>query len=94
MLVLARIIIYFGNILSTALFIRAILSWFVRGSGGDILYKIYSFIYNFTEPLVSPVRNFMSKNFNTGPVDFSIFITMVLVSLVTRVLVRLLMLFV
>ena len=93
MLILARIVVYFGNVISTALVLRAILSWFSRG-GNNMIYKVYSFLHAFTEPIVSPVRNLMSKYFNTGMFDFSIFVTMVLVSFVTRVIVRLLLLFV
>ncbi|MBP3816168.1 MAG: YggT family protein [Firmicutes bacterium] len=94
MLILARIIVYFGDFLSTALFIRAIMSWFVRGSGSGILNKIYGFLYGLTEPIVAPCRSFMDKHFNTGMFDFSIFVAMILVSLVTRLAVRLLLLFV
>ena len=93
MLTLARIIVYFGDVLSTALMLRAILSWFIR-SGNGIVTKIYGFLYKITEPIVSPCRSFMMKFFNTGMFDFSLIVAMILVELVTRVLVRILLLFV
>ena len=94
MLTLARTILYFGNLLSTALVVRALLSWFVRFNGNNIISKIYEFLYKITEPIVSPIRNFMMNHFNTGMFDFSILVTMILIEVVTRILVRLLVMFV
>lgn len=87
---LARAIIYFGNIFTTALFIRAIMSWFVRGRN-DTLGTIYQYLVKFTEPVVSPCRNLLNKYLNTGMMDFSIFVAMLAVELVVRVVVRILL---
>ena len=94
MILLVQAIAWFGNLITTALFIRAIMSWFVRGYSGGTLAKFYDLLVRFTEPIVSPCRDFMSKHFNTGMFDFSIFVAMILVELVTRILIRILLLFV
>ena len=93
MRVLVRAIIYFGDVLSTALFVRALMSWFVRGGSG-VLGKVYRILYRITEPIVAPCRKLMNRYFNTGMFDFSVFVAMILIELVTRVLVRFLWIFV
>ncbi len=93
MIILARAILYFGEVMSTALIIRALLSWFVR-SGNQVVGKIYEILFKVTEPLVSPVRNFMMSHFNTGMFDFSILVTMILIEIVTRLVFRLLVMFI
>ena len=90
--ILIRAIIYFGDLMSTALLVRALLSWFVRSGSNNLLIRIYGILHFITEPIVAPCRNFMAKHFNTGMFDFSIFVAMILIELVTRVLVRLLIL--
>lgn len=78
----------FGEILSTALVIRAILSWFAAANPYNMLGKIYMTLVRFTEPIVAPCRNFMSR-FNTGMVDFSVLIALLLIQFGTNILVRL-----
>ena len=90
MITLARGLVYFGDIITTCLFARAILSWFVRGGNGT-LGTIYEYLVKFTEPIVSPCRKLLNKYLNTGMMDFSIFAAMILVELVVRVLVRVLL---
>ena len=92
MLVLVRTIIWFSQILTTALFIRAILSWLARGMGG-VVYNVYIFLCKLTDPIVELVRNFMHSHFNTGMFDFSIFVAMILIEVVSTVLVRILLMF-
>ena len=80
-----------ADIFSTALLVRALGSWFIGPLRHTVFGKIYELLCAFTEPLVSPVRKFMSTHLNTGMFDFSILVTMVLVEFVARVAVRMLM---
>ena len=94
MVLLIRVIYYFGNLLSSAMIARALLSWFVRGRRSGIVGTIYEFLYKITEPIVAPCRKLMNKYFNTGMLDFSIFVAMILVELVTKLIIRLLVMLV
>ncbi len=78
----------FGEILSTALVIRAIFSWFAAANPYNMLGKFYMVLVKFTEPIVAPCRNFMSR-FNTGMIDFSVLIALLLIQFGTNILVRL-----
>ena len=75
----------FGEILSTALVVRAIMSWFTQPNNYSTLYLA---LIRFTEPIVAPCRNFMSR-FNTGMIDFSLLIALLLIQFGTNILVRL-----
>ena len=44
----------FGEILSTALVVRAIMSWFTQPNNYSTLGKIYLALIRFTEPIVAP----------------------------------------
>ena len=78
----------FGEILSTALVVRAIMSWFTQPNNYSTLGKIYLALIRFTEPIVAPCRNFMSR-FNTGMIDFALLIALLLIQFRTNILVRL-----
>ena len=75
--ILVYAIYTFGEILSTALV-----------NTYTTLGKIYMALIRFTEPIVAPCRNFMSR-FNTGMIDFSLLIALLLIQFGTNVLVRL-----
>ena len=77
----------FAEILSTAMVIQAILSWFVRDPYSP-LGKLYMLISRFTEPFVAPCRKLLSR-FNTGMLDFSLVLALVMLQLITNVLARL-----
>jgi YggT family protein len=86
----------FAQILTWVLIARAILSWFAQPSFSNsnqmvFLMKLYAFLCQVTEPLVSPVRRLLSR-FNTGPMDFSLFATMLLIIAIQRILVRIILL--
>ena len=90
-----RAIVRFGDVLSFLLLIRALFSWIrIPLSGNKVFSSINEIIYKLTEPLVAPVRKFMYEHVNTGMFDFSIFVTMILIEVITRVLVRILVLFI
>lgn len=63
-----RTILYtFVNVLMFIMMARAISSWFVK----DLSNPIVKFLYDATEPMVSPVRNLLQK-FNIGGSTFDI----------------------
>ena len=91
MITLIRAIVWFGDIISFLLLVRVIMSWLRMALSGNRLFStINEIVYKLTEPLVAPVRNLMNRYVDTGMFDFSIFVTMILIELVTRVVVRLL----
>lgn len=88
---MASIFVYavymFAEIISAAMIIRALLSWFVRDAYSP-LGKIYGMIIRFTEPFVAPCRKLLSR-FNTGMLDFSLFLALILLQAITNLLIRL-----
>lgn len=61
------------NVISIALFARAILSWVYRGYGDN---PIVNFIYSFTEPLLMPMRSLFDRlGLNRSMIDFSFIAT-------------------
>ena len=67
--VLVVFVLRFIEILSLAMFIRAILSWFIMDGEG----KLMRFLYVLTEPIVYPYRKLFHKLnwFQRTPVDVS-----------------------
>ena len=88
---MASILVYavymFAEIISAAMIIRALLSWFVRDAYSPLA-KIYGMLIRFTEPFVAPCRKLLSR-FNTGMLDFSLFWALILLQAVTNLLVKL-----
>ncbi len=76
--VLARVVQIFLGLLSTAMFLRAILSWFIQ----DPESKIMLFLAMVTEPFVIPVRMLLMRfeAIQRSPVDVSFFVTYLLVA--------------
>ena len=76
----AYLLIY---LLHTAMFIRAILSWFPVGEG-----KFSSFLYALTEPVIFPVRVLFDKlGIGTSlPLDIPFFVTFLLLSFISMFL--------
>lgn len=64
--VLVMFVVNFLNILSLAMLLRAILSWFFAGEG-----KFIRFLYTLTEPVVYPFRKLFNKLnwFQDSPID-------------------------
>lgn len=90
-LILARAITWFAQIMVFSLAARAILSWFVRDPYST-LGKIYEILIKVTEPIVSPCRKILSR-FNTGMFDFSVLLAFFLVEIVANLLIRILFIF-
>ena len=74
--VVVRCAVLFIDVISIAMFVRAILSWiFVDGQT-----KIGSFLYVVTEPVIAPIRALCERLgwFQGVPLDMPFFITAVL----------------
>ena len=88
---MASILVYaiylFTEIITAAMIIRALLSWFARDPYSTVG-KIYGVLIRFTEPFVAPGRRLLSR-FNTGMIDFSLFLALILVQAVSGLLIRL-----
>lgn len=67
------------QLLTLALFGRAILSWFDPGQR----WPISRVLYDVTEPIVAPVRSILPR---TGFIDLSLFVTLILVQVLQRML--------
>ena len=74
----------FVDVLCYAMVIQAILSWFVRDPYSP-LGKLYMLVSKFTEPFVAPCRRLLSR-FNTGMIDFSLMLTLVVLQAAARLL--------
>ena len=66
------------------MFLRAVLSWIMPPDSN----KVTVFLYNITEPVISPVRNFLSRfefirNF---PIDISFLVVLIILEFVQRLL--------
>ena len=81
----------FCNILVVLLLIRALMSWFVRDMYSP-MGKIYGAIIRFTEPIVMPFRRLLSR-FNTGMLDFSVLLAMLVIEMAGNILVKIIVLF-
>ena len=79
----------FANVLTAAMIIRALLSWFAGDPYGP-LGKIYGFFVRFTEPIVLPFRKLLSR-FNTGIFDFSLVLAMIAVEFIATLICRLIL---
>ncbi|MBI2908779.1 MAG: YggT family protein [Chloroflexi bacterium] len=76
---LARVIGLIANILSIAIFIRAILSWFPV-SGNNIFVAI---IYQITEPILAPLRRVIPP---IGGMDLSPLVAILILQFVAQAL--------
>ena len=65
-----------------AIIARALASWFVQDPGNPIV----AMLNDITEPIVGPVRRFMP---NTGMIDFSPLVALILLQLLRTVLLNL-----
>ena len=79
-MLIKNIAFLFLSAVQTAMFVRAILSWFMIDGG-----KIMGFLYAITEPFIAPIRALLVKmNWLQGsPIDFSFMITFLLLSIIS-----------
>ena len=80
---LVQFVLVFIDVLSIAMFIRVILSWFTDGSG-----KFAQFLYVITEPAIMPMRKLLFKLnwFQDSPIDFSFTFTFIALFILETVL--------
>lgn len=88
-IVLIRAIYWFAQILTMALVVRALMSWFATNPYSTVG-KIYQFIVGLTEPVVNPCRQLLYKlHINTGMLDLSVLLAFFLIEIVANLLARL-----
>ncbi len=80
-----------AEIIILMLFARAIMSWFVHGMNSSI-YKIYEVLCNLTEPIVAPFRNFTIR-LGGGYLDLSLILAFIVISMLRRLLIHLVIMF-
>ena len=76
MLELKYTLYYFLQVIMYLIFIRAILSWFIRDPRNPIM----QLLLTLTEPLLTPIRNFLFKmKIGGNMIDFSPVVALLLV---------------
>ncbi len=73
---LLTLIYYLCQLLSIAIFARAILSWFPLGHNNPVI----RFLFNITEPILMPLRRMIPK---LGMLDISPMIAIILLQVIT-----------
>lgn len=85
-IILMRAVNWFAQLLTMALVLRAILSWFAHDPYSS-LGKAYMVMIRLTEPIVNPCRNLIQRfNINTGMFDFSVLLAFFLIEIVARLI--------
>ncbi len=77
-----------GNVLTLLLIVRAVLSFFAPPGPSSPLYEIDRLLYRLTEPVLQPIRRLMP---DTGVIDFSPLVALVVIWLALLVLRNLLL---
>ncbi len=76
------------RVLIWLLVIRAVMSWFVRP--GDVIFPIYRWLLQITEPLLAPCRRLMGR-FGMGiGVDFSPIVAFLILAILRKIVVTVL----
>ena len=93
-IVLIQIVTWICNILIYLMLARSALSW-VMYFGGRRNYnsgvgKLYRIVVGVTEPIVRPVRNFLSRFMRPGPIDFAPLAVFFIIIIISRILTRIL----
>ena len=85
-IVLAHIINIVSNVLCILILGRAVLSWIVRyGKYNSKLNRAFEVVTSLTEPLIAPVRRFLSRFINTGPLDLAPIVTFFIIVIISRI---------
>lgn len=81
--VLVRFTIIFIELISLAMFVRAIISWFSDADG-----KFIRFLYVFTEPAIMPMRRLFYKMnwFQDTPIDMAYSATYIVLLVIQLIL--------
>ncbi len=82
MRIIGQVLYVFLNVMMYIMLARAIMSWFVR----DLSNPIARFLYDVTEPLINPIRNFInSMGFGESMIDFSFIIAYLLLIILQEI---------
>lgn len=76
-MLLYRTFSYFLSVVNFLIFARVMMSWVVK----DYSHPIVQFIYQVTEPILAPIRMFLTKVGIGGMLDFSPIVAMLLVQM-------------
>ncbi len=78
--VLIQFVTIFLDVISVAMLVRAVLSWFQMGDGQS---PIGNFLFVVTEPFILPIRALFDRFgwFQNIPLDVPFFVTMLLLSM-------------
>ena len=90
--VLIRAINIFAQLISVALLAMCALSFVVAYNPYSSAGRVYQFLVKITDPVVAPFRRLLSR-FNTGMVDFSPMLAMIGVEIISRIIIRILIMF-
>jgi YggT family protein len=77
--VIATFISILGNVLSFAIIIRALMSWFVPMGGGGLM----RVLMDITEPVLAPIRRILPP---IGGIDLSPLLALIAIQVVTALL--------
>jgi YggT family protein len=77
-----QIIILFATVLTIAIFLRAILSWFQMDRGSPLI----QLLDTVTEPILDPIRRIMPR---LGMIDLSPLVAILVLNVVGRILAQL-----
>ena len=89
MILIARVINLFSDIIVILICIGAVMSWFTS-SFGPGLWKVYGLIRSVTEPVISPFRKLLWRFSSQTGIDFSPVIAILAIQLIVRILTRIL----
>lgn len=89
MLILAKAINIFCEILVIMILAQAVMSWFVRP--GDRVYSLYLSLRRLTEPMLQPFRRLMGRFGMSMGIDFSPIAAIIVISLIQRLAIALLL---
>jgi YggT family protein len=76
-------IYYLFQVLTFAIFFRAILSWFTMSSRSPLLISIYRVFIQITEPILAPLRRIIPT---IGMIDITPIIAILLLQIIAQVL--------
>lgn len=79
-MILYRTFSYFLSVMNFLIFARVMMSWIVK----DYSNPIVQFIYQVTEPILAPIRSFLTRVGIGGMLDFSPIVAMLLIQMVGR----------
>jgi len=84
----AGLITWVCNIFIVILLARSVLSWFVYSGGryNNWVRRLYMFLSGITEPVVAPVRRFLSRFIRVGNIDLAPLATFFIIIIVSRIL--------